>query len=156
MYTRTGRALDAYARLDVETGVMSASPQALVLMLFDGALKAIATARGEMQRHDAAAKGAAVSKAIGIIDDGLRASLDLSRGGEIARNLSALYEYMTLTLVRANAHNDDARLEEVATLLRDLRGAWESMMKLKADSALPPANETIVPPHRGAVLDGRI
>jgi flagellar secretion chaperone FliS len=156
MYTRTGRALDAYSRLDVETGVMSASPQALVLMLFDGALKAIATARGEMHRHDSAAKGAAVSRAIGIIDDGLRASLDLSRGGEIARNLSALYEYMTLTLVNANARNDDALLEEVATLLRDLRGAWEAMMKLKTDSTLPPANEAMAPSHRGAVLDGRV
>ncbi|MCU0870213.1 MAG: flagellar export chaperone FliS [Burkholderiales bacterium] len=156
MYTRNGRALDAYARLDVETGVMSASPQALVLMLFDGALKAIATARGEMQRHDPAAKGVAVSKAIGIIDDGLRASLDLSQGGEIARNLASLYEYMTLTLVRANARNDDALLEEVATLLRDLRSAWESMMKLQSDSAMPPANEAMVPPHRGAVLDGRV
>jgi flagellar protein FliS len=156
MYTRTGRALETYSRLDVETGVMSASPQTLILMLYDGALKAIATARGEMQRHDTAAKGAAVSKAIGIIDDGLRASLDVEGGGELARNLSSLYEYMTHQLLRANVRDDAALLDEVATLLRDLRGAWEAMMKLDADSVVPAANDAGARPHRGAVLDGRI
>ena len=105
MYTETTRAASSYAKVDVEVGVMSASPQALVVMLYDGAIKAIALARAEMLRKDFAAKGEQLSKAIGIIDEGLNASLDLEAGGEIALNLAALYDYMTRQLMVANLRN---------------------------------------------------
>lgn len=120
-------ALNTYSATEVETGVASASPQRLVIMLYDGALKAIFAAKTAMVQGNTGAKGEATSKAIAIIDEGLRASLDMTAGGEIAVNLAALYEYMASRLLYANLKNDQGSLDECVRLLSDLRGAWEEL-----------------------------
>jgi len=125
MTALVANALDAYQRLEVETGVAAASPQRLVVMLYDGAVKAIYTARAAMARGDVAGRGAAISKAIAIVDEGLRCALDLKAGGEIAANLAALYDYIVNRLLYANLKQDEASLEEAARLLGELKSAWE-------------------------------
>lgn len=115
---------NAYAKVGVETGVAAASPHKLIVMLFDGALVSLATALQHMKAGDIPAKGQAISKAISIIDSGLRASLDQKAGGSIAISLDALYEYMSNRLVVANMTNSPEILEEVHGLLQDLKGAW--------------------------------
>ncbi|HRD34345.1 MAG TPA: flagellar export chaperone FliS [Rhodocyclaceae bacterium] len=117
----------AYAKVSVETGVTSADPHKLILMLFDGALLSISSARHALERKDIPAKGIAISKAIEIIANGLDASLDFDAGGELAMRLSALYEYMTDRLLYANLHNNQAALDEVAGLLGGLRESWEAI-----------------------------
>lgn len=139
------RAADAYAKVDVEVGVMGASPETLVVMLYDGAIKAIGIARTEMLRKHHAAKGAQLSKAIGIIEEGLLAALDPVAGGEIAANLQALYEYMTRQLMLANLHNSVEILDEVTRLLRDLKGAWESLVTLQAARSAQATSEAPAP-----------
>ncbi len=113
-----------YQQIGLETGVDSASPHRLVLMLFDGALSALADARQHMSAGNASAKGAAVSQAISIIGEGLRVSLDMERGGAIAAQLRDLYDYMTRRLVEANLNNSQEMLSEVSSLLCELRAAW--------------------------------
>lgn len=120
-------AIKAYAKVGIESSVTAADPHKLISMLFQGALQAIANAKGAMLRKDIPAKGAAISKAILIIDDGLNASLDKNVGGELAQNLGSLYEYMTLRLLNANMKNDVAILDEVTRLLTDLKEAWDSI-----------------------------
>jgi len=122
MYART--AANAYANVGVQTGAMSASPHRLIVMLFDGARASIARARFHMEAGKVADKGMAISKAIEIIESGLRASLDHTAGEELAANLDSLYEYMARQLMLANLHNDDARLREVDKLLADISAAW--------------------------------
>ena len=139
------RAADTYAKEDVEVGVMGASPETLVVMLYDGAIKAIGIARTEMLRKDHAAKGAQLSKAIGIIEEGLLAALDPVAGGEIAANLHALYEYMTRQLMLANLHNSVEILDEVARLLRELKGAWESLVTMQASRSAHATSEAPAP-----------
>jgi len=121
----------AYAKAGVETGVETADPHKLVLMLFEGALLALASASLHMKRNedaaDVARKGEAISKAINIIDNGLKASLDQEAGGELAGRLGALYDYMSARLLHANAHNQPAVLDEVSHLLAVLKGAWEQI-----------------------------
>lgn len=117
----------AYAKVGVESGVVAADPHRLVSMLYQGALLAIANAKNGILRKDIPAKGAAISKAIAIIGEGLDASLDKKVGGELAQNLSSLYDYMCNRLLSANLNNDMAALDEVARLLNDLKGAWESI-----------------------------
>ena len=117
----------AYARVSVETGVASADPHRLVLMLFEGALKSLSEARGHMQRREIPAKGAALSRAIQIIEEGLSASVNETDGGGLAAQLKELYAYMNRRIVLANLKNDARILDEVATLLRDLREAWEAI-----------------------------
>ena len=127
----------AYTQVGVETGIAEATPHKLILMLFDGAMVALASARRHMEEKDIAQKGKGISKAIDIIVNGLRASLDLQVGGELAERLYALYDYMAERLVHANLHNDLAAIEEVSHLLGELRSAWE---EIAADPAVVSAN----------------
>ncbi len=120
-------ALKAYAKIGVESSISAADPHKLISMLYQGALLAIANAKNGILRKDVSAKGSATSKAIAIIDEGLNASLDKNVGGELAQNLSSLYEYMCSRLIAANLNNDLAALDEVAHLLTDLKGAWDSI-----------------------------
>jgi len=124
MFGTMKRGVNAYANVGLETGVASASPHKLIIMLYDGALAALLGAKGNMAAGNIAAKGSAISKAITIIDNGLRASLDKEAGAEIAANLDALYDYMSRRLLQANLHNDVTIVEEVHRLLADLREAW--------------------------------
>jgi flagellar protein FliS len=127
MFGSTKTGANAYAKVGVETGVMAANPHKLIVMLFEGAEVALRLARQQMAAGDVPAKGRSISKAINIIDNGLRASLDKKAGGEIAANLEALYEYMVERLLQANLHNSSDMLQEVLTLLAELRGAWEAI-----------------------------
>jgi len=124
MFSSARKAVDAYAQVGVETGVASADPHKLILMLYDGALAAICAARLAINRSEIPAKGAAISKAIAIVDGGLKASLDVEAGGALAKRLADLYDYMISRLLAANLHNDTTLLDEVAHLLEELRSAW--------------------------------
>lgn len=127
MYGSKQSGANAYSKVGLETGVVAASPHKLILMLFDGAIVAIRHAIEQMKAGNIAAKGAAISKALMIINDGLRASLDKSAGGQIAENLDALYEYMGRQLLTANLKNKQEMLDEVLHLLQDIRGSWEAI-----------------------------
>jgi flagellar protein FliS len=136
---------NAYAKVGVETGVMAASPHKLIVMLFEGAMVAVATAAKQMADGDIAGKGKSISKAISIIEEGLRASLDRKAGGEIAANLDSLY------LVIANRDNQADILEEVQRLLGELKGAWEQIAP--GAPAAQPAQPSLPPMQAvGAVL----
>lgn len=129
----------AYARVGLESAVMSASPQQLVTMLFDGAKAAISMARHHMANGDIAAKGNAISKAVSIIDSGLKASLDPASGGaagaELAANLAGLYDYICQRLMYAHLHNDPALLEEADRLLENIASAWRELDSRTKNSA---------------------
>ena len=120
-------AANAYSKVGTETGVVGASPHRLVLMLFEGARCALAQAKRHMQDGAIAPKGAAISKAIAIIDQGLKASLNRQAGGQIAQHLFDLYEYMCRRLVVANMQNDIKILEENSRLLAELHECWEAI-----------------------------
>jgi flagellar secretion chaperone FliS len=114
----------AYATVGVDTIVESASPHKLVLMLYDALLKQLRVAKMHIERGEIAPKAAAISKAIRLIDQGLRCSLDIERGGDIAAQLLALYDYSERRLFHANLKNDTAALDEVGRLIEPLRAAW--------------------------------
>lgn len=124
MYPSARKAVDVYAQVGVETGVAAADPHKLILMLFDGTHAAICAARLAIHRNDIPGKAAAISKAIAIIDGGLKASLDVKAGGVLAERLASLYDYMLGRLLAANLGNDTSLLDEVNRLLDELRGAW--------------------------------
>ncbi len=125
-YQGKSSALQEYTQVNAQSGVAYATPHRLIQMLFDGALDKIALARGHMQRGEVALKGSHIGWVISIID-GLRMSLDKEAGGEIAKNLDALYEYMQQRLLKANLKNDVEILSEVSTLLRTIKDAWDQI-----------------------------
>lgn len=142
MYTphthRTGAG--AYARVGVESSAMAASPHRLICMLFDGARTAIGTARHHLEGNDLAAKGQAISKAVNIVDNGLKASLDAQAAGPagelLVGNLSALYDYVIRRLLYANLRNDVAALDEADRLLDSIASAWREIDPEAAAAAL--------------------
>jgi flagellar protein FliS len=131
--TRSGAS--AYGNVGLETGVVSASPHKLIVMLFDGALAALAKAVHDMKAGNVPAKGKSISQAISIIDNGLRASLDKKLGGDIATSLEALYQYMSERLLLANLQNSTDIVEEISGLLKELRSAW---VQIGTDPAVMP------------------
>lgn len=121
----SSRAASAYKRVAAETSVQGADPHQLVGLLFDALLQSVAAARGAMARGDVPAKGSAIVKAVRIIEEGLKAGLNLQQGGEIAANLHQLYDYSILRLTQANLKNDAAALEEVARLIEPVAESWK-------------------------------
>ncbi len=103
-----------------------ASPHQLITMLFEGALERLAVAKGAMMHGDVPKKGLMISKAISIIE-GLRANLDLEKGGDIANNLNRLYEYMENRLFEANLKNQVEYIDEVVDLLRNILSGWQDI-----------------------------
>lgn len=122
-----GRGANAYARVGVESGVMSADPHQLIVMLFDGAQAAIRAGRIHLQAGNTAEKGRSISKALDIVNNGLAAALDREQGGEIAERLASLYNYIARLLLNANLRNDEASLDEAERLLEDIASAWREI-----------------------------
>lgn len=116
----------AYQEVNVSSAVNSASPVRLIVLLYEGAMGALASARLEMANNNVIAKAKLITRAIDIVN-GLRASLDPGNGGEIASSLESLYEYMVRQLTMANLKNDPEILDEVHRLLGELHGAWLSL-----------------------------
>lgn len=119
-------AVASYRTVSAHGDVESASPHRLIELMMDGALDRIASAAGFLARGEVGPKGESVSKAINLIE-GLRASLDHSRGAPVVTNLDALYEYMARRLLESNLRNDSAGFDEVGRLLREIRDAWHAI-----------------------------
>lgn len=119
-------ALRKYQNVNTHSEIGDASPHRLIQMLMEGGLSRLAQARCAMERGQTALKGELIGKAIAIIG-GLRDGLDLQKGGEVAANLDRLYSYMTSRLLTANVDNDPQMIDEVAGLLREVKGAWDAI-----------------------------
>jgi flagellar secretion chaperone FliS len=125
MYSANGT--QAYAKIGVESAVMSASQQQLVNMLFDGALSALVRARLFLQDGNIEGKGLSLSKAINIIENGLKQGLNEESGDDLTTNLLSLYAYMVRRLLQANLRNDVEAIVEVEALLRNIADAWKEV-----------------------------
>jgi flagellar protein FliS len=121
-----GRAAQQY----VQTQVRSSTPLELVVMLYDGALRASAAACDAMQRRDIPARRAALSRAMAIISE-LQSTLDMERGGDIADQLDRLYTWMTSQLVEATVKQQVGPILDVQRTLQILRDGWQQIAVAK-------------------------
>ena len=119
-------AMKQYQQVSVHSSIMDASPHRLVQMLMEGALEKIALAKGNMTNNNVASKGENISKAITIVG-GLQSSLNKEAGGALAENLNNLYDYMSRRLVIANSRNDESILDEVASLVVEIKMGWDGI-----------------------------
>lgn len=123
MNALANRAMNQYKQVGTIVGADSSDPHHLIVMLFDGVLERIAVAKGAMSRNEVELKGQKIGRAIAIID-GLRASLYKDQGGEVAENLDNLYDYMQRRLLSANVENNLDYLDEVSSLILEIKTAW--------------------------------
>lgn len=128
------RAATAYRQVGVESMVDGASPHRLIQMLFDGLMQTLNAARGALQRGEIQEKGRLINKACRILEEGLKASLDPAQG-EIASNLSALYDYCNNRLMLANARNDVTLIDEVVSLVTPIADGWRQIAPAQAEGA---------------------
>ena len=123
----TTRAASAYKRVAVETGVQGADAHQLVGLLFDALLQSMNQARGAIERGEVEVKGAALGKAVRILEEGLTAGLNLREGGELAHNLKGLYDFSVTRLTHANLRNDSAAVAQVVELIEPLAQSWQQI-----------------------------
>lgn len=123
---------NAYAQVGIESSVHGSDPHHLILLLFRGAESGVALAKECLRQNNIDGKNKAIRQAIQIINEGLSTSLDREAGGNLVEKLSALYDYMCLRLLRANLKNDIEALDEVATLLAEIRSGWEEISPTSA------------------------
>jgi flagellar secretion chaperone FliS len=123
-----------YQQVGVETRLSGADPHQLVAMLFEGFMDAVAQGRGAMRAGQLEAKGMALGRAVRIVEEGLRAALDLRAGGTLARDLDELYTYLTMRLTMANLRDDEAALDECQRLMLPLQEAWTAIAPAAQES----------------------
>lgn len=130
------RAASAYKRVSADTGVSTANPHQLVVMLFDGLMQSLNAAHGAMERGEIEAKGQAIGKAVRILEEGLKGGLNMAQGGALAKDLNGLYGYAVQRLTLANLHNDRALVTEVIGLIEPVADSWK---QIRGIAAVPPA-----------------
>jgi len=127
----------SYADIGLETQILGATPERLITLLFQGARAAIGQARIHMEAGRIAERGAAISKAVKIVDEGLKTGLNMEAGGDIAANLANLYDYIIRTLLTANLKADIEQLDIADRLLADLAEAWQTSVDRPAGGMEP-------------------
>ncbi len=137
MFATYIRPTERYRQVDVSTSVSQADPHQLIQLLYDGAIAAIFQARHAIATQDIEGKTTTISKAMRIIDEGLKAAIEPGDNPELSENLRGLYDYMLNLLLRGNLNNDEAPLAEVLKLLGELRSAWAEISPATRAAARP-------------------
>jgi len=119
-------ALAQYGQVKNDAQTMYASPHQLILMLFDGAIESLSMTIGAIQHKNIEMRGKQSTRAITIIN-GMRDCLDMNSESELSDNLYSLYQYMAQELFRAAFKNDAETIQNIQTMLKDIRGSWEKI-----------------------------
>tara|TARA_Y100000589_G_scaffold18695_1_gene15509 strand:- start:15877 stop:16530 length:654 start_codon:yes stop_codon:yes gene_type:complete len=138
--------MNQYKRMKIET----ASPEMLILMLYDGAIKnikiSIQSIRG--QEPDFQQSSNCLIKAQNIITE-LMVSLNFEIGGDIARNLFNIYEYINYTMAQCNINKNDHNLESIIEMLNDLRETWKEVIRINKEKYPNGIPRPTSPPPKG-------
>jgi flagellar protein FliS len=138
MFGRAALATHAYRRVAVESAALGADKHQLIGLLLDGARTAITQARAALARGDVGAKADASTRAIRLVDEGLKVAVDRS-AGEVGESLYQLYDYCTRRLLQAHLKNDDAAYAEVSGLIGQIESAWAGIAPGRSPTPLRPA-----------------
>ena len=126
MHRGEAAAIGEYQHMKTSYDVESATPHRLIQLLMERILTKISMARAHMEKEDVSNKGRLIGDAIEIIS-GLQASLNHKADKTLSGNFNALYDYMTRRLLEANLKNDPQILQEVSSLMAELKEAWDAI-----------------------------
>ena len=121
------RSANSYRNVGLETSVSGATPHQLVSLLFDALQQSLVSAKGSIMSGDIPAKGRSISRAVRILEEGLKAGLDAERGGELAVNLRSLYDFCIFRITEANLRNDAAIIDEVIRVIHPVADGWNQI-----------------------------
>ncbi len=120
-----------------ETSVTTSSPEQLVVMLYQGAIRYLKQSVIEILKVDLVAKRQSVDRAVAIVQH-LQSTLDMERGGEISVELDRLYSYVLSRILDGSIKLETAPLEEAVKLLTTLLESWEEVARQKQIRFVPP------------------
>lgn len=126
--------VNAYQTVQVDASVLGATPHELIAKLLSKAIESTLMAKQFMQAGNVSAKGENIKIAIAIITDGLLSCLNMEEGGDLAKRLKDLYEHMAACLLKAHAENNVALLDEVVSLLSEIKSGWDGIKDQVASS----------------------
>lgn len=126
-----------YAKIK-NNAIMTASPQELTLMLYDGAIKFGNQAKQAIKVGDVEKAHSLIMRVQAIIEE-FQITLDMSY--EVSKGMSLMYDYISRQLVEANAKKDESILEGALVFIRELRNTWKEAMKI---AKLPKQNVTSI------------
>ena len=124
MYPNKG--IQAYKKDSLKADLASADPHRIIQLLLQGALERLALGKGYIERKDLEGKAKVLTRSIEIIN-ALKDSLDRSANPELVDNLDALYDYMVVRITEASAKLDIVILDEVISLLLQIKMAWDQI-----------------------------
>ena len=127
--------MKAYGKENMKSQIAAADSYTIIQMLMQGAMDRLARGKGCIQRKDFQGKSKNLSDASAIITS-LNESLDFSKGGEVISNLGGLYNYMLTRVGDATIDNIVEPLDEVMTLLSEIKSGWDSIPQAEVDKAL--------------------
>lgn len=111
------------------TQITTASPEKILVMLYDGAIKFTLLAQERMKQKDMAGKGTYIGKSMAIVAE-LMATLNHEVGGKVAQDLEQLYIYLIGEFTKANVDNDITALENAHKILVTLRDTWNDATQI--------------------------
>lgn len=120
------KGIGQYKQIGLETALINASPHRLVQMLYEGVLTQLANAKGAIQNNQTELLSVSVKKASNILV-GLEEGLDQERGGEIAANLSSLYQFLQTELIAAQVSKSVEKIDAMIGVLSELKSAWDAI-----------------------------
>jgi flagellar protein FliS len=119
---------DAARRQYVTAAVMTASPEKLVVLLYEGAIQALLRAEHAFGSGQKKIAGPQLAKALSIVGE-LRASLDFEQGGDVAKSLFSLYGFATDRIIKANVEQAAAPAGEARAVLSKLKEGWDGIVR---------------------------
>lgn len=128
-----------------QTQISTASPGKLVLMMYEGAVKFLKLAKQGMSDKKLDIANNNIVKTQKILNE-LSIVLDLEAGGEIAKNLWRLYDYMLYRLIDINLKKDEKGIDEIVDMIEELKGAWNIALAAETKSYSRPTGYNAVPP----------
>ena len=129
--------MNAYSNHYRNNQIMTASPEQILIMLFDGAIRFVRQAGQAIEEGRVADKAVAINKAIAIVTE-FSNTLNFEVGGEIAEDLYRLYDFVIRELVAVNARSDAKRLEAVERILLDLREGFVGAIEANRSAVQAP------------------
>ncbi len=125
MYTKMGQ--NAYAQVSLESQVAGATPHQLITLLLDGAISAMVRAKIYFETGNIAKRGEMISRAINIIDNGLRSALNHEVGGQVTEEMESLYEYVSRSLLLLNLEKKPEELPHLIEIMTNLSTTWKEI-----------------------------
>ncbi len=135
--------------------ITTATPEMVVVKLYEGAIRFIQAARAHQEAGQVAERATAIGKSLAIVNE-LQHSLNLEEGGEIAANLDSLYFYVTNRLLEANVRGSVQALEEASGVLSTLNEAWTEISRRPREGGSADGEEasTTATPSRSRTIVG--